>query len=270
MPSALCHISLGQTNVLALLAALLTFGAAPIANAANLLWDADNVTSDAQDGNGTWATAAGNWRNLTTSTDNQNWVNANLDTAIFGAGTDGTYAITLSGTVVAGGGIIFSNSGYTLSGTTLRLTNGVNGATGNTFLTVAAGKTATINSLITYRANTAANITNETGATLNLGGGAGNSQYSFVGGGTVNMTAGAYSANIGRVNVPTFNQTGGTFNITPGTGLGYDIGRDAGQSVNYTLTNATLTAIGNANTPGVVASYLALGRNLVTSTDYTP
>ena len=248
------------SSILAAVAALLTL-VTPAANAASLLWDANTGTAGAQDGSGTWATAAGNWRNLTTSTDNQNWVNVNLDSAIFGAGTDGTYAITLSGTVVAGGGITFSNSGYTLSGTTLRLTNGINSAaTGNTPITVAANKTATINSLITYRANTVANITNETGATLNLGGGAGNSQYNFIGGGTVNLTAGTYSANVGQASVLAFNQSGGTFNITPGNNVGYDIGRNAGQSVNYTLTNATLTVNGNASTATVNNSYLAIGR----------
>ncbi len=93
--------------------------------AAELAWDADNLTAGAQDGAGTWATAAGNWRNTTSTTDNQNWVNANLDKAAFGAGTDGTYAITLSGTPQAGGGIAFNNSGYALSGSALSLVNGL-------------------------------------------------------------------------------------------------------------------------------------------------
>ena len=229
--------------------------------AAELTWDADNITAGTQDGAGTWATAAGNWRNTTTSTDNQNWVNANLDKATFGAGTDGTYAITLSGTPQAGGGIAFNNSGYTLSGTALSLVNGAaDGA-----ITVAAGKTATINSTITYANNAAASITVNSGAILNLAGGASNSQYNFVGtGGTVNMNSGTYAANIGKVNVPTFNQSGGTFNITPGVligGNGYSIGFTAGQSVNYTLSGSgTLTVNGNASTATVTNSFLALGR----------
>jgi len=41
----------------------------------------------------------------------------------------------------------------------------------------------------------------------------------------------------------------------------------AGQSVSYTLTNGTLTVNGNANTPGVYASFLGIG-NAAGSTAY--
>ena len=64
-----------------------------------LTWDASTGTSGAQDGGGTWANVGGNWRNESAGTNNQKWGNTNLDSAIFGAGTDGTYAVTLSGTV---------------------------------------------------------------------------------------------------------------------------------------------------------------------------
>ncbi|MEY3895852.1 MAG: toxins and related Ca2+-binding domain, partial [Verrucomicrobiota bacterium] len=230
--------------------------------AADLTWDVDNITAGAQDGTGTWATAAGNWRNTTTSTDNQNWVNANLDKATFGAGTDGTYAITLSGTPVAGGGIAFNNSGYTLSGTALSLVNGISDGA----ITVAAGKTATITSAITYANNAAASITVNSGAVLNLGGGASNSQYTFAGtGGTVNMTAGTYSANTGAVNVATFNQTGGTFNITPGNAVGYNINSGT-QNVAYNLSIGTLSVNGNATTGTVNNAYLGIGNGTGTFT----
>lgn len=259
-------------TALALLTALLTLCAAPAARA--LTWDTvsgDNPTIT--DGSGNWNTTAGNlvWNN--NANPNVIWSQTSTtvgsQAAVFGSGTDGTvdqWTVTLASQMAATS-LTFTNTGYKITGSTLQVATS---ATVDGTITVASNKTATINSIIGYANNAAAVITVNSGGTLNLGGGAGNSQYSFVGGGIVNLTAGTYSANIGRVNVPTFNQRGGTFNITPGNLNGYDIGRDAGQSVSYTLTNATLTANGNASTATVVASYLALGRNLVTSTDYTP
>ncbi|MEN9535884.1 MAG: hypothetical protein RIR37_1157, partial [Verrucomicrobiota bacterium] len=114
-----------------------------------LTWDGNTSTGGAQDGGGTWANVGGNWHNVGTGTNNVKWSNTTLDSATFGAGTDGTYAVTLSGTVQAGGGISFVNSGYTLSGAPLLLHDGVN----NVSVSVAAGKTATINSAITYQNN---------------------------------------------------------------------------------------------------------------------
>ena len=221
-----------------------------------LTWDANTVTGGAQDGGGTWANVGGNWHNESTGTNNQKWGNTNLDSAIFGAGTDGTYAVTLSGTVQAGGGISFVNSGYTLSGTSLLLHDGAN----NVSVGVAAGKTATINSAITYQNNQRANLTADAGATLNLGGGASNSQYQFLGAGTINMTGGTYTANVGTVNTANLNQSGGTFTMNlPSGNDGHYIGFAAGRSVSYTMSG---TAIINANssTNTSINSFLAIGR----------
>ena len=250
------------TSILASLAALLTLCAAPVAHA--LTWDAGNTNNGAtiDAGSGNWNTSAGNlvWNN---GSGNAIWSQTSTtvgsQTAVFGSGTDGTvdqWTVTLASQMAATS-LTFTNTGYKITGSTLQVaTSGtVNGP-----ITVASNKTATINSIIGYAANAVATITVNSGGTLNLGGGAGNSQYAFSGGGTVNLTAGTYSANIGKVNVPTFKQTGGTFTITPGNINGYDIGNNAGQSVNYTLTNATLTVNGNASTATVVDSYLALGR----------
>ena len=63
----------------------------------------------AQDGSGTWNTANVNWWNGTTDVA---WAAANV--AVFGAGTDGTYAITL-GNATTAQAMTFSNGGYTLS-----------------------------------------------------------------------------------------------------------------------------------------------------------
>jgi autotransporter-associated beta strand protein len=229
-----------------------------------LTWDVNAGVAGAQDGGGTWANSAGNWYNVGTLANTQ-WNNTSLDSATFGAGTDGAYAVTLSGTVQASGGITFNNSGYTLSGAVLSLVNGtLDGA-----ITVAAGKTATINSAIIYATNAAASITVNSGAVLNLGGGASNSQYNFIGtGGTVNMTAGTYTANVGSMTVATFNQIDGTFNITPGNNNGYNVSSN-NRNVNYTLSGGTLTVNGNASTATVNSAYLGIGNGTAISNTST-
>jgi autotransporter-associated beta strand protein len=234
--------------------------AVPATFAADLTWDTtsgDGATITAA--SGAWNTTATTWNSGSTNvTWTQTSATAATNAAVFG-GTDGladAYLVTLSGTTNAQSAT-FNSGGYKLTGGTLTL---IPTSTTSGPITVAAGKTATINSAIAYVNNTAVTITVNSGGTLNLGGGASNSQYAFSGSGTVNMTAGTYTANVGRVKVPTFNQSGGTFNITPGNGTGYDIGSTAGQSVNYTLSAGTLSVNGNATTATVTNSYLALGR----------
>lgn len=219
-----------------------------------LVWDANTGTGGAQDGGGTWANNSGNWHNASTGANNRQWSNVNLDSATFGAGTDGNYSVTLSGTVQAGGGLGFVNSGYTLSGAPILLHDGTN----NVSVSVAAGKTATINSAINYQQNKRADFTADTDAVLNLGGGASNSQYNFNGAGRVNMTNGTYTANVGSVAVAIFNQSGGTFNVTPGNGVGYNISSNS-RDVNFTLTGGTLNVNGNAATSTVNNAYLGIG-----------
>jgi fibronectin-binding autotransporter adhesin len=214
-------------------------------------------------GTGAWDTTAGNtvWNDVG---GNVIWSQTSTidasKAAVFG-GADGTtdeYVVTIGATAMATESLTFSSSGYQITGSTLALmpTTTTNGA-----ITVAAGKTATINSAIAYADNKAAAITVNSGATLNLGGGATNSQYSFTGGGTVNMTSGTYSADVGKVNTPTFNQSGGTFNMTlpDDTGGTFAIGSSAGQSVSYTLSGGTISARGNNATD--ISPYLGIGRS---------
>jgi len=265
MPSALCPFRLAQAAVLALLAALLAF-AIPAAHA--LTWDAGNTNNAAtiDDASGNWNTTAGNlvWNN---GTGNIVWSQTSAtvgsQSAVFGSGADGTvdqWTVTLDAPMAATN-LTFNNTGYKITNSVLQVATS---ATVNGAITVASNKTATIFSTIGYANNAGAPITINSGGTLYLRGGAGNSQYNFTGAGTVNMTAGTYTANIGKVNVPTFNQSGGTFNITPGVlagGNGYSIGQAAGQSVNYTVSGTgTLTVNGNASTATVLNSFLALGR----------
>ena len=243
-----------------LVAAISLLLTAPSAFAAALTWDTtsgDGATITAASGN--WNVTAGNtvWNN---GSSNVIWsqaaTNDGSNTATF-AGADGTlnqYVITLAAQM-ATESITFSNSGYQITGSTLAImpTTTTSGA-----ITVAAGKTATINSAIAYGANAVSSIVSNAGSTLNLGGGASNAQYTFSGAGTVNMTAGAYSANIGAMNAATLNQTGGTFTITPGNALGYNI-NSTSQNVAYNLSVGTLSVNGNASTATVNNAHLGIG-----------
>jgi autotransporter-associated beta strand protein len=229
-----------------------------------LTWDADSGVAGAQDGGGTWAENGGNWRIAATGANNQKWKGTNLDSALFGAGVDGNYAVNFSGVVQVGGGITFTNSGYRLGGGTPQLHDGTN----NSPITVAEGKSATINSTITYLHNKQADITVNSGAVLNLGGGASNSQYRFNGAGTVNMTAGVYTANVGSMATAIFNQNGGTFDITPSNNVGYSVSSNS-RNVTFTVSGGTLTVNGNASTATVNNAYLAIGNGTATSNTST-
>jgi autotransporter-associated beta strand protein len=225
-----------------------------------LFWDtssSEGITS----GDGAWNTTAGNtaWNNLST---NVIWSQTSGTDASYGAvfgGDDGTaneHVVTVTGTMAADS-LTFNSSGYQItSGTVSVMPTG----TTNGGITVAAGKTATIDSAISYANNVVANITSGSGATLNLGGGASNSQYQFLGAGTINMKAGTYTANVGKMNAGTFNQSGGTYTMNlPSVGDGHFIGFNAGRSVSYTLSGS---AIINANASGTANtnSFLAIGR----------
>ena len=243
-----------------LVAAISLLLAAPSAFAAALTWDTtsgDGAAITAASGN--WNTTAGNtvWNN---GTSNVIWSQTSAtdgsNTATF-AGTDGSpnqYVITLAAQMAAES-ITFNNSGYQITGSTLAImpTTALSGA-----ITVAAGKTATINSAIAYANNAAAAITVNAGSTLNLGGGATNSQYTFSGLGAVNMTAGTYSASTGAMQAATLNQTGGTFNITPGNAIGYNINSTT-QNVAYNLSAGTLSVSGNNTTTTVNNAHLGIG-----------
>lgn len=77
-----------------------------------LAWDADSVTAGAQDGGGTWGGVATNWWNGSAIV---SWTDSNI--ATFGAGTPGSYTVTIANDVTPAG-IVFAalNSAYTLSG----------------------------------------------------------------------------------------------------------------------------------------------------------
>lgn len=237
-----------------------------VAKAASLTWD--TVSGDAATitaGTGNWNLTAGNatWNNAGTNVIwSQTSVTDASNTATF-AGADGTlnqYVITL-GAQMAAESITFNSSGYQITGSTLALmpTTTTSGS-----ITVAANKTATINSILRYAHNTAANVSVGLGGTLNLGGGttaSNNPQWQLSGAGSLNLTAGTYTNNIGNFNTAAINLTGGTHAITPGNSNGVNIGNAAGQNVNYTVSGAgTLSVNNNASSgTGTGPSWLRLG-----------
>lgn len=245
-----------------------------VSHAAALTWDTaggDGITVTA--GSGAWNTTAGNtvWNNAGTNAIwSQTSTTDGSNTATF-AGADGTvdqYVITL-GAQMAAESITFNSSGYRITGNTLALIVSLTAPISNGAITVAAGKTATINSVLRYAHNNAASVSVGSGGTLNLGGGttaANNPQFAFTGAGTVNMTAGTYASNIGSIGTSSFNQTSGTYNITPGNNAGFYI-NSATQNVAYNLSAGTLTVNGNNTVAnGVSNAHLGIGNGTSTFT----
>ena len=243
-----------------LLAAISLTLTAPGAFAADLTWDTVDDGAGITAGSGDWDLAATNWND---PAGNVAWTqvaaNDASNAAIF-AGADGTldqYVVTIGATTMAAESLTFNSSGYLITGGTLAIKPASSGNNGP--IVVAANKTATINSVIAYNNNTGAGITAQGGAVLNLGGGASNAQYNFGGGGTVNITGGTYQANTGQINTRIFNQTGGDFALNQGNNVGYEIGRNAGQNVTYTISGGTLSS--NANSTAHTAAWLNIGRD---------
>jgi len=104
-----------STLKLSLLTALATLMCAFGLHAADLTWDADTLTTGAQDGIGVWDTTTNTWWD---SANNVVWNNATPDNATFGAGS-GT-ALTVTNTVaITVGNITYNAAGsgsYTNSG----------------------------------------------------------------------------------------------------------------------------------------------------------
>ncbi len=157
------------------------------ASAATLTWDPNTTTAGAQDGSGTWNTTDANWFD---GANDVVWPNT-TDTAVFGAGTIGTYSVTL-GTVNVGA-LNFNQGGYTLTGGTLTL-NPVSAPTGFTVST--AGGATTISSPLAGTAGT--RLTKTGPGTLAIptisGGTAANPTIGIVTGGAYNAATGYFDS----------------------------------------------------------------------------
>lgn len=256
---------------LAASAVLLTWSFGP-ASAATLTWD--TVTNDGVSitaGGGDWNTTAGNtvWNDGTTP--NVIWSQTSItdasNAAVF-AGADGTlnqYAVTIgSSATMAAESIAFNSSGYQIAGGNLALIVSPAAPITNGSITVAADKTATINSILRYVHNNGANVSVGAGGILNLGGGttaSNNPQWQLSGAGTLNLTGGTFTNNIGNFNTAAINLNGGVHAITPGNNNGANIGNAASQNVHYNVSGAgTLTVNNNATSgTGGGPSWLRLG-----------
>ena len=121
-------------SIAVLLAAFVVPCVNPRADAATYTWDGNPGTAGAQDGAGTWDAVSTNWIN---GGSNVIWANGN--DATFGAGTNGSYGVTVALSPTANS-LIFGNSGYTLSAASAQ-TITLNSTTAS--IRVANGKTAT-------------------------------------------------------------------------------------------------------------------------------
>ncbi len=182
--------------------------------AGTLTFDA-NTTPPATDGPGTWNTTTTNWYNGTADVA---WPNT-TDTAAFGAGVAGTYAVTV-GTVNAGA-LTFNQGGYTLNGGTITM-NPVNAATGFTLATT--GGTTTLNSPL---------------------GGAANSKITKTGPGTLVLSSVTAATAAATITGGTLNATTRLFDSILQVGYGNAIGTlPASATVQYILDAGTLTFTG--------------------------
>jgi mannosyl-glycoprotein endo-beta-N-acetylglucosaminidase len=231
----------------------------------NLTWDASTSDAPVTSGSGEWNTTAGNtinpiWNDAGTNVPwYQTSTTAALNKATF-AGADGNvdqYVVTLD-SQIATTALTFNSSGYKITGSTLAVVNGA----ANGDITVAAGKTATINSTLRYNHNTLTPVTAAAGAVLNLGGGTTptfNPLFNFTGAGTVNFTGGTFASSTATLGVATFNLGAGTYTVTPGNNLGINLTSNT-QNVRFTLSGTgVMTVNGNNTTPTVSNAFLGIG-----------
>lgn len=228
---------------------MLCFAIAFGAQGASLTWDADTGTTGAQDGSGTWTTGAGGWWN---GSANVNFAASDIPT--FGAGTDGTYAITVGGAITCGTPLTFNNSGYTFSAASTEV------ITFASVVTIAAGKTATIgNNVQLTRPGT---WTLNGPGTLNVSGpgsvfGNASGSGSTIGtGATINVTNGgsllcgsslSMSGISGGANL---NVNGGSVSVAAGN-VSLILNTSGSGSVNVTLTNGGTISIGSITGGGL-------------------
>ena len=174
-------------------------------HAAILYWDGTDNTANADGGPGTWDTSTtANWDSVATAGADSQWTAANV--ASFG-GTGA--AVTVSGGSSAER-LLFTASGYTLSGGTLALTSGTNGNGGETF-NVAGGLAATVNSNIT---TTSGEVWLRGGGTLVLGGANTINGSLVISGSSTLEVADMAALGGGATNLYLNDSTGNTFRYT--------------------------------------------------------
>ena len=248
-----------------LLAAITLAGFAFSAPAAfALTWDITDNGATIEAGNGAWDLSATNWN----GTPNVAWIQTdtvNATQAAVFAGADAavdSYVVTLASQMAATS-LTFNNTGYKLTGSMCWAAPASGGAT---IITVAANKTATIDSALTSRTGNEQTVVINSGSTLNLGGNNTGFRVMFGGtsavngAGTLNITGGTSALNNPRLNTATMNQTGGSVSLAGSSTAGNWIGYDAKKNVNYTISGGSL------NVNGTSGAYLAIGRTMAANT----
>lgn len=175
--------------------------------------------------------------------------------AVFADG-DESHAIALA-TPIAVNNISFTNSGYTLSGSTLYL-----GPSGS--ISVAPGKVATISAKISAADCSSLTFTVERGGVLNLAGelsnnGQNGGRMKVSGAGEFGVSGGVFTLSVPVFNCALIKQTGGVVSLAGnGSGLhGNHIGYDAGRNVTYLISGGTLSLQGPLGNNG----YLTICRD---------
>ncbi len=252
---------------LALAGSIAALLAAPAAHAASLTWDITPGTvgvgnGSVTGGGGTWDTTNGNWT-TDGGANNIAWVNANLDTAVFG-GALGAVAL---GSNIDVGGLRFDTTGYSIATTGFSL-NFADTVNPNTILfnNIAA---ATITGPVGGAGNVIVSRSNPTTAgTLTLNG---TSTDGWTGTTTINngMTLALAGSNQGLSDTTGITLNGGAITLTNVDNTEGALDRVAavgitsnGGTITYTNTN---TGTAYAETLGTVA--LTTGQLNVVSTN---
>ena len=210
-----------------------------------------------------------------------NWATGDL--AIFGAGSDGTYEITLGGDVTTGngsydgtGGLDFANSGYTLSAASAQAVT-VGTAAADAFVKVASGKTATIGNNVTVKKGNSGGYVLLGGGTLEVAsGGAFLQTYgnaSQVADGTTLWINGGSASYGGSFVVGAFNAAYGlsgsvtvdSGSLTVGGSGNLIVGRTAGDVSNLALNDGSVTASGGELRTDDGTATIALNGGILTT-----
>jgi autotransporter-associated beta strand protein len=150
--------------------------------------------------------------------------------------------------------LTFNNTGYRITGSTVYVAP----ASGNaTIITVASGKTNTINSALTTITSGEETISlGSATSVLNLGGNV-TGRPIFAGAGTINFSSSGNSPLTNpRFNAAAMNQTSGSVSLAGSSTSGNWIGYSAGRSANYTISGS-----GTLNLNGSGGAYLGVGRS---------
>jgi autotransporter-associated beta strand protein len=235
---------------------------ATVAVSATLTWDADTLTAGAQDGSGNWDNGiTANWWNGSADVA---W--GNLDSAVFGSGGTGTYAVTVTNNVTVNN-LTFNSGNYTIAGSSGQTVTLAGTATivANTNATISlplagsAGLTKSGSGALNLTANNTfgGNLTVNSGS-VQGGTTAGGSYLGAVSGGRTIMVASGAAITVSNNNVfngggetagglPAVVINGGTFNSTRYNSIG-----------NVTL-NSGATLSQSASDSGSYLGYQFLG-----------